>query len=161
MSPPSSLPFILRSACVRCAQRLDVDPVETLLVVTAVAVVAEFAVVNIVPPVAIDAAPAGFIQFLQGFVMTTVAMLFGVGMPQFEVRPIMIERPDQPVVRIVATVAILSQAFFVHVVRAMTIDAARLGIAEHRAQMAGLATGGGVLADQRKAGQVVIESHVL
>lgn len=98
----SSLWCILALAAAGRAQRFDIDPVEAFLVVTAVAIVAEFAVMNIVPPVTIDAAPAGLVELLERPVMATVAMLLGMGMPELEVRLIVVEGPDQPVIRIVA-----------------------------------------------------------
>ena len=64
----------------------------------------------------------------------------------------MVERPDQPVVRIVAVSAILPQAVFVYVVGTMAIAALLVGVAEYRAQVTGFATRDGVLTDQRKMG---------
>jgi len=61
----------------------------------------------------------------------------------------------------VAASAILSQPLFVKVIGAMAVDAALAGVAEDRAQMAGFAAGGGMLADQGIVGQIMIETHIL
>lgn len=48
-----------------------------------------------------------------------------------------------------------------HVVHPMAVNAALVGVTEHRAQVTGLAACGGMLANQRKARQVVVEANVL
>ena len=83
-------------------ERLYVDAVETLLIVAFVAVVTEISAVDIVPPVTVSAAPAGSVSVFEGLVVAALAMKFGMGLPEFEVCLVVVERPYQPVIRVMA-----------------------------------------------------------
>ena len=83
-------------------ERLDVEFIETLLVVAPAAVVTEIAIMDVVPAVTVGTAPAGSIYFLEGLVVAAVAMRFGMDLAQFEIRLLVVERPYQPVIGVMA-----------------------------------------------------------
>src|SRR5258705_10300662 len=72
-----------------------------------------------------------------------------------------VEIPDAPAVRRMATRAIGAEAALVHVIALVAVDALRADVAVGPRDVALLAGHGDVQADERKARQVVIESHVL
>jgi hypothetical protein len=84
---------------------------------------AEFTLVHVITPMAIDASPVGANVAVQGFVVATIAVDLGMCVPEPEFRIIVIETPDQPVVRVVALRAFLAQAALMDVVVTMTVDA--------------------------------------
>ena len=139
----------------------NIDRAEALLTVAAVACTTEVAVMNIVTTVTIDAAPVVTAKPVYRPVVTGMAMHFGVRMPEHEVGSIVIEVPDQPGIGIVAIGTILSQALFVHIVRAVTVDTGLVGLTKNRGRMAGLATEYGMLAYEGKTAQVMVESNAL
>ena len=84
---------------------------------------AEFTFVHVVASMTIDASPVGANIAVQGFVMATIAVDFGMFMPEPEIRIIVIEAPDQPGVRVVALRAFIAQGALMDVVFTMTVDA--------------------------------------
>ena len=86
-------------------------------------------------------------------------MDFGVCVPEFEVRIIVVETPNQPGVGIMAIGATLSQALFMHIVGAMTVDACVAGITKDGGGMTGFTTDCGMLADERETAQIMVESN--
>lgn len=84
---------------------------------------AEFTLVHVVTSMTIDTSPVGANVVLQGFAVATIAVDFGMCMPEPELRIIVIETPDQPGIRIVALRAFVAQAAFMDVVVTMTVDA--------------------------------------
>ncbi len=83
-------------------QRLHVELVEALLVVAPVAAVTEVSIVDVVPPMTVNTAPAGFVQFFKGFGVAAMTMKFSMGLPEFKICFVMIEKPYQPVVGVMA-----------------------------------------------------------
>ncbi len=81
---------------------MNVDFIETLLIVALVAIVTEISIVDVVSPMTVSAAPAGSVHVLKRFVVAAMAMQFSMGLPKFEVCLVVVERPDQPVIRIMA-----------------------------------------------------------
>lgn len=139
---------------------MRVDGVEVPLLVTIVAGDAETALVHVVTPVTIDATPvlpAGFAQWLA---VTGMAMRFRMGVTQFESGFVVIELPDQPVVRVVTVGTVPAECLAVCVIVGMAVDTFDAGIAKYRTQVTGFATDRRVLPDQRKFSQVMIETHV-
>jgi len=114
---------------------------------------------NIVEPVTINAAPVIADKSVQGLVMAGVTMDFGVRVPELEVRIIVVETPDQPGIGVVAVGATLSEATFMHVVWAMTVDACVAGITKDGGGMTGFTTDCGMLADERETAQIMVESN--
>ncbi len=103
-------------------QRLNADLVEALLVVAAVAAVTEVSIVNIVPPMTVDTAPAGFVQFFQRLVVAAMAMKLGMDLAKLEISFVVVERPYQPVIGVMAGRAILPKPLFVHIVSAVAVS---------------------------------------
>ena len=94
--------------------------------------------------------------------MTTVAMEFSMfAFERVVCLLIVIELPEHPAVGIVTTVALFAEALVMGIVRGMTGHTAALGIAVLRVHMTGLTGGDIVHADQRKAGQIVIEEDLV
>jgi len=106
----------------------------------------------------IDTSPVVSKVVVQGFVMAAIAVDFGMCMPEPEFRIIVIEAPDQPCVRVVTLRTILAQAALMDIVATMAVDAFQFGIGEYRGGMAGLAAEGGMLPDERKSSQIVVET---
>ena len=123
---------------------------------TAAAIATEGAAVNVVAPVAIGAGLAGGV--FQRPKMAAVTMQIGVRLAQFETGLVVIEKPDQPVVGIVTLGAGGAQRLAVDVIAAVAVDAIAIGRREDRGHVATFAGGDGVLADQREAGQVMVEA---
>lgn len=142
-------------------QRLNVDFVETLLTVALVTIVTEISIVDVVPPMTVSAAPAGPVHVLKRLVMAAMAMKFSMGLPEFEVCLVVVERPDQPVIRVMAQRTVLSERFFVYVIGAMAVDTLTAGVIEDRCGVTGLTARCGMLADQREIGQIVIKADIL
>jgi hypothetical protein len=74
---------------------------------------------------------------------------------------VVIELPEHPAIGGVTVVALFTETPVMGIVRGMAGQATALGIAVLRAQMTGLAGGDIVHADERKAGQVVIEKDLV
>ena len=91
--------------------------------------------------------------------MAVVTMDFTVRVPELEVRIIVVETPDQPGIGIVAVSTTLSEATFMHVVRAMTVDTCVASITKDGGGMAGFTTDCGMLADERETAQIMVESN--
>jgi len=62
--------------------------------VTSFAVIAELPVMDIVAPVTTDAAHALVCHIFHGFGVTTMAMHLGMGLPEFEICVVVVEKPD-------------------------------------------------------------------
>jgi hypothetical protein len=90
--------------------------------VTTAAVSSEIAIVNIVAVMAIDtlvpAAPGRF----QRAVVASMAMQSRMRALQRKIRFIVIELPDQPVIRVMALPAILPQRLLMHIVLPVAVD---------------------------------------
>jgi hypothetical protein len=119
---------------------VDLQGLKALLVVALVTLPAEFSSVRVVASVTIDAAPTSPAEFIQWNSMATVAMYFGVCVPEREVCSIMIEIPDQPGGRIVATATILAEDLPVNIVGTMTVDTLLACTVKLRGCMAGFTT---------------------
>lgn len=119
----------------------------------------EVSVMNIVEPVTINAAPVITDKPVQRLVMAGMTMDFGVRVPEFEVRIIVIETPDQPGIGVVAVGTTLSEATFMHIIGAMAVDTFVAGITKDGGGMAGFTTDCGMLADEREAAQIMVESN--
>jgi len=72
-----------------------------------------------------------------------------------------IERPRVPVVRVVTERAVEPERALVGVVVAMAVDALALGVMELRRLVAARTFDGAMLADQREAAEVVVETNAL
>jgi hypothetical protein len=119
---------------------------------------AEFAFVHVVTAMTIDTSPVGANVAVQGFIVAIIAMNFGMCMPESEFRIIVIETPDQPVVRVVAARTFTAQAALVDIVFTMTVDACRFSVGEYGVEVAGLATKRSMLSYKWKSSQVVVEA---
>ena len=99
-------------------------------------------------------------NFLSHLAMARLARNFRVraGQRKFRLR-VVIERPVRPAARVVAGGAIFAQRAVVPVVLAVAIDAARRRILEARRHVTRFAGHSRMLADQRKRGEIVIESY--
>lgn len=132
---------------------------ELRFVMAFTAVSAEIPVVYVVTPVTVDTAPAAFAKAVEGFAVTGLAIEFAVRKPEREACAVVVEAPDQPVVRIVTLRTVATQAALVNVVAAMAVKALRPRFGENRGAVASLATECRVLPYQRETAQVVIESN--
>lgn len=86
-------------------------------------------------------------------------MDFGMRMPEFEIGIVVIEAPDQPGIGVVATCTILTEAEFVNIVAAMTINTFIALIAKNGRCMAGFTAEHGMLAYEREFTQIMVKSH--
>lgn len=124
----------------------------------ATAVVAKFAVMNIVRSMTIRATSAGL---LHGRKRTAVATLAGhtfMCTIEFKARlHIVVEQPQVPGNRVVAITALVIEYAIVRVVLKVAADAFRARVCKHLAFMAGIAFEIVVLTQERKAHQVVVE----
>lgn len=127
---------------------------------TLAAIVIEITPVYIVLVMAVDTETRARSAGLERAKMATVAMQFFVRTAEAKVGLVVVEIPDQPVVRVMTALAGSSQRQFVSVVASMTIDAIGTGVLERGSQMAGFATGHRMLADEREFAELVIETNV-
>lgn len=128
---------------------------------TTAAIRTEITVVYIISVVAIVALCRLLLLFIQGLEMTAVAMDLFMRTANLEIGCIVIKRPDQPVVRVMALFAILTQSLLVDVIALMTILATGPCILERRRQVAGFTAQNGMLPNQGEITQVMVEMHIL
>lgn len=88
-------------------------------------------------------------------------MLLFVRTLELEIRIIMIELPDQPGIRIVATIALLTKGSLMSVILLVTVITGLTCILECRGWVAGFAPHHGMLTNQREFTEVVIVAHIL
>ena len=126
------------------------------------AVRTEFAVVYVVELVAIRTITAEFRVRVQGAAMTRFAANVGVRAVQCEIRlAIVIEKPLRPGNGVVAFRAVCAEAPIVRVVLGVAVHALFGGISENMRIVALAALDCCVLAEQRKARQIVVEEDVV
>jgi len=74
---------------------------------------------------------------------------------------VMIELPERPTIRVVTAGAVVAERLLVYVVLTVAVRATRGNILEGRGGVTLLAGRGGMQADQRELGQVMIEYHLV
>jgi hypothetical protein len=98
---------------------------------------------------------------IRGLAMATRTVELPVCTGQAETRLLaVVELPDSPAIRRVATGALLAQAAFVHVGPGMAVIAAGFRILECLCQVALLARHGRVLTQQREIAEVVVKADI-
>ena len=142
---------------------IQFECLEILLRMALLAVGSAVAVVDIVAVMAIDTAVGGLLpgHLVEGAMVAAMAVGFPMNAAQLEVGAVMVEVPDQPVVGTMAPLAVLTQCLLMDVIGLVATVAVGFGILEARCQVAGLAGGNSVQADQREGGQVVIKANIL
>jgi hypothetical protein len=131
---------------------------------TAVAVLAELAVVGVVEPMAIDARSAdrGHCPVHGGSSVTTLTAQAGVCTLQRKIRcGVMIESPQRPCERRMTFSAIRTERCRVDVVVGMAVDALLVSIMEGRRCMTVLANDFRMPAEERETGEIVVETNTL
>src|SRR5210317_871853 len=119
---------------------------------------AELAVVNVIGPVTIATAVAGLLHCLQRLPMACVAGDRDVGTVEREVcQRVVVELPGLPVDGVVAGCAVAGVASLVRIFFRVAIDAQLRGVPEAMRFVARLTSCIGMPAQQRKAGQVMVE----
>ena len=122
----------------------------------------EAAVVHVVNVVTVDAS-AGQTDFsVRRLLVAGKTIETLVAAVQLEMgAPVVVEVPRLPVARVVAGSAVGAESLLVLVVRLVAGVAVGLGVLERRCEVALLALDFGVLAEQRKARQAVVEARFL
>lgn len=128
---------------------------------TFIACATKVAVVNIVLAVAIDTAPAVISGLLQGAGVATVTMQPSMRVSEFKRGLIMIEFPYQPRIGIMTGGTVLAEFLLVYIIIAVTIDTLAGGATKNRGQVAGFATQGGMLTDERETADIMIETNLM
>lgn len=85
---------------------------------------------HVISVVAVNALYRLLLLRIQRFEMTTMAMNIFMGSSNLEIRIVVIECPDQPVIRVMAAIAIFSQRLLVEVIVLVTVVASRSRILE-------------------------------
>jgi len=129
--------------------------------VTFETVATKIPVMLVVPAVTINASPMSIVTGLQWTGMATSTIQFGVGVTQGKGCFRVIELPYQPVIGVVTPTAVAPHGSLVNVVRTMTVDTATRFHTEGGRLVAAFATNHGMLADQWKRADVVVEADFM
>ena len=87
----------------------------------AITVGAKVSVVNIIADMTIYTTAGAFVIFIEWPEVTAIAVQSIMRPPDFEIGLIMIKLPDQPIVWVMASLAIIAQRFFMNIIILMTI----------------------------------------
>ena len=139
---------------------VDIDSRKIRLQVAARTFGSEVAIVHVIRPVTIDAPGLQFLPFQQGLDMTQAAMQIFMRAFNFEICLVMVKLPDQPVIRVVALLAIRTQCLFVYVIIEVTVDTLFFDIFKRRRQMAGFTAHYSMLPQQRIITQIMVVAHI-
>ena len=84
-----------------------------------------------------------------------------MGAFKFKIGGVVIELPERPAIRVMTARAVIAERLLVYIVLAVAVRATRGNILEGRGGVTLLAGRGGMQADQRELGQVMIEYHLV